>query len=109
MRILMRLGVGVVAGTVSMALVLGTLESEVNWRRMLFIGALCGLGTAATLAALDHKRKLTPIEAVTLQLSRADLSATDAVAIAEHLATLQSLQMGERTGVSRTTHHAPEG
>jgi hypothetical protein len=109
MRILIRLSVGIVAGTVSMGLVLGMLESEVNWRRMLFIGAVCGLGTAAALEALDHKRKLSPIEAVTAQLSRADLSAADAVAIAEQLATLQAQQGSEIAGAGRTSHHAPRG
>lgn len=110
MRILMRLGVGIGAGTLSMALLLGVLEDEVNWRRMLFIGAFCGLGTAATLEAMEamkRRRTLTPIEAVTLQLSRTDLSATQAVALTEQLATLQAQQGGEITGATHTTHHAP--
>jgi hypothetical protein len=107
MRILIRLGVATVAGTVTMALILGMLEAEVNWRRMLFIGAVCGLGTAATLELLDHRRRLTPIEALTAQLCRTDLSPADAVAIAEQLATLQSQQTGEITSASRATHPAP--
>lgn len=107
MRILIRLSVATIAGTVTMALILGMLESEVNWRRMLFIGAVCGLGTAAALELLDHRRPLTPIEALTAQLSRTDLSPADAVAMAEHLATLQAQQGGDIAGASRTSHPAP--
>ncbi len=114
MRILIRLGIGVAAGALSMGVVLGTLESEVNPRRMLFIGALIGLSTTGVLEALQVWRRqqrqmtpLTPVEALSLQLSRLDLPPSDAVAIAEHLATLKAAEEGEWAGASRTSHHAP--
>ncbi len=114
MRILMRLGVGGIAGIASMGLLLGTLEHEVNPRRMLFIGAIVGLGTAGVLEVLQmgHGSQrahapLTPVQALTLQLSRMDLPAGDAVRIAEQLATLQTLQEGEGTGASHSSHSAP--
>lgn len=47
MNPLLRLATGATAGVLSMAFILGTLESRVNWRRMLFIGGLVGLGSGA--------------------------------------------------------------
>lgn len=108
MRILVKLCVATAAGTATMALILGMLESEVNWRRMLFIGAVCGFGGGAALQMVDHRRKLTPTEAVTLQLARTDLPVADAVILTEHLATLQA-QQGDMAGTHRTRHHAPNG
>lgn len=106
MRVLVKLSVATVAGTATMALILGMLESEVNWRRMLFIGAVCGFGGGAALQVVDHRRRLTPIEAVTLQLARTDLPVADAVALTEHLATLQA-QQADMAEAYRTRHQAP--
>jgi hypothetical protein len=109
MQALIRLGVGASAGAVSMLLVLGTLENQVNWRRMLFIGAFCGIGTAGVLETVGQRRKiLSPIEALTLQLSRLDLPPSEAVAIAEQLGKLHSLTDRDIPGADSTQHPTPD-
>ena len=108
MPFLIRLGLGAVTGALSMLFILGMLENEVNPRRMLFIGALCGVTTATTLEWQRKQRDpLTPIAALTLQLSRMDLSPSDAVAIAEQLATLHAQSDLAVTDVSPTQHPTP--
>jgi hypothetical protein len=109
MHTLVRLGIGTIAGTLSMGLVLGVLESEVNPRRMLFIGAMVGLGTAGLLEAIPRTRQpstpQTAEQALTFQLARPDISADQAIALAEQLA---QLHLTQTEGARLTTHHTPK-
>ena len=98
-RFLSKLLLGTIAGLSLMALVLGMMERQVNPRRMLFIGAFLGAGTAAILepftgSSSSQPKNLTPIEALSQQLSRTDLSPEQALDLAEALGKLQSLPGG---------------
>lgn len=91
----------IAGGLLTMGAIVGTLEDQVNVRRMLWIGGMTGFGAGAigTLALITSgagkpqaKEELTPLDAATLQLNRKDLPPEVALRLTDSVARIMEAQ-----------------